>query len=280
MVLALFVFSNSQAQDKVRYTQQAPEIETMSAYIKSYNEGDWTKVKSLYAKDAVIIHNTSPKSAPDEFMMRLKNTVANFSTYKLTSEGEEERVVNDKGETWVNVWGDWKGTMKGTGEEISIPVHVTFQFKDGKIIKEYGYHDLSIFHAAFQNVNKIIVQGLYDDFAKGDIPNAMARLDEKAVWNEAEGNKYADGNPYIGSDAIIKGVFARLGADHEYFKLQDIQLTAMDGNKVLATLRYDAKWKNGKAYDAQAAHLWTLANGKVVAFQQYANTKLLADTEQ
>ncbi|MFD1614790.1 nuclear transport factor 2 family protein [Gelatiniphilus marinus] len=49
----------------------------------------------------------------------------------------------------------------------------------------------------------------------------------------------------------------------------------------MATLRYDAKNKaTGKAYNAQAAHLWAFNNGKVIAFQQYVDTKKLADAEQ
>lgn len=48
-------------------------------------------------------------------------------------------------------------------------------------------------------------------------------------------------------------------------------------HQVLATLRYQAKLKkNGKTIDAQAAHLWTLKDGKVIAFQQYVDTKKLA----
>ncbi|MFD0797971.1 nuclear transport factor 2 family protein [Maribacter chungangensis] len=56
----------------------------------------------------------------------------------------------------------------------------------------------------------------------------------------------------------------------------------MDNNMVLATLRYDAKVKEtGKSYNAQAAHLWTLDNaGKIIAFQQYVDTKKLAEAKQ
>lgn len=32
-------------------------------------------------------------------------------------------------------------------------------------------------------------------------------------WNEAESNSLADGNPYISPNAILEGVFARLGAN-------------------------------------------------------------------
>ena len=55
----------------------------------------------------------------------------------------------------------------------------------------------------------------------------------------------------------------------------------MFNNQVLATLRYQAKLKkNGKTIDAQAAHLWTLNNGKVTAFQQYVDTKQLSDASK
>ena len=128
------------------------------------------------------------------------------------------------------------------------------------------------------NENTAVINSLYKSFSTGDIPAVLAALDEKVVWMEAEGNAYADGNPYIGPDAVLNGVFARVGAEHEYFNLKDIELHEMSGDKVLATLRYDAKVKeNGKTFNAQVAHLWTLKDGKVIAFQQYVDTKKLAD---
>ena len=127
-----------------------------------------------------------------------------------------------------------------------------------------------------QNIN--IIDSMYKAFEKGDIPIVLGLLDDKVVWNEAEGNAMADGNPYVGPEAVLNGVFARLGEEHEYFNLKEIELHNMYNDKVLATLRYDAKRKsNGALYDAQVAHLWTMKNGKVAAFQQYVDTKQLAD---
>ncbi|WP_395042933.1 nuclear transport factor 2 family protein [Flavobacterium sp.] len=124
------------------------------------------------------------------------------------------------------------------------------------------------------------IETLYAAFEVGDIPSVLAGLDEKVIWNEAEGNKYADGNPYIGPQAVLNGVFARIGVDYEYFKLVNIELHEMSNNKVLASLRYQAKLKkNGATYDAQVAHFWTLNNGKAIAFQQYLDTKKVAEAE-
>lgn len=123
---------------------------------------------------------------------------------------------------------------------------------------------------------RTIIENMYNAFAEGNIPVVLESMDENIVWNEAEGNAYADGNPYKGPDAVLIGIFSRLGADWENFKLEDIQLHEMANNKVLATLRYHGKnIKTGSLIDAQAAHLWTIKDGKVIGFQQYVDTKQL-----
>lgn len=134
--------------------------------------------------------------------------------------------------------------------------------------------------ATQQNVQ--IIDSLYNAFSTGDIPTVLGLMNPQIQWNEAESNSLADGNPYNGPDAILEGVFARLGANHDYFGLQDVKTHNMSNNMVLATLRYDAKVKaTGKAYNAQAAHLWTLnEDGKIIAFQQYVDTKKLVDAEK
>lgn len=125
--------------------------------------------------------------------------------------------------------------------------------------------------------NKSVIEGLYKAFAVGDIPTVLGMMDSNIIWNEAEGNAYADGNPYKGPDAVLNGVFARIAEEHDYFNLKDIELHEMLNDNVLATLRYDGKRNNGNSYDAQVAHFWTLKDGKVVAFQQYVDTKKLHD---
>ncbi|MDW5290576.1 nuclear transport factor 2 family protein [Formosa sp. PL04] len=134
--------------------------------------------------------------------------------------------------------------------------------------------------ATEQNIQTI--NALYNGFSTGDMPTVLGLMDPKIEWNEAESNSLADSNPYIGPQAILEGVFARLGANHEHFGLQDVKNHGMQDNMILATMRYDAKVKEtGKTYNAQVAHLWTLNDeAKIIAFQQYADTKKIADAEQ
>ena len=137
----------------------------------------------------------------------------------------------------------------------------------------------SSFNMMAQKDNTAIINSVYESFGKGDIPSGLAVMDKDIIWNEAESNSLADGNPYIGPDAVLKGVFVRLGEMYQSFSLSDIKLHEMSNNQVLATLRYAITSKEGKDYEVQAAHHWTLKDGKIVQFQQYVDTKKLAETE-
>ena len=177
--------------------------------------------------------------------------------------------------------GDFFG-IPATGKTLNIDGVTLVKMKNGKILQEQDFMDNMIFMQQLgltsNPANVGIIDGLYKAFAVGDIPKVLGGMDATIIWNEAEGNKYADGNPYIGPQAVLNGVFARIGAEHEYFKLVDIQLHEMSNNQVLATLRYQAKLKkNGATYNAQAAHLWTLKDGKAIAFQQHLDTRKVAE---
>jgi hypothetical protein len=74
-----------------------------------------------------------------------------------------EQTLDDDGETWVNFWGLWKGTLKANGKEISIPVHLTAQFVDGKIVQEYGFWDMSVFMAEMQAIEAAAAEAEGDE---------------------------------------------------------------------------------------------------------------------
>lgn len=63
---------------------------------------------------------------------------------------------------------------------------------------------------------KTIIENMYKAFSVGDVPAVLSAMDDHIVWNEAEGNSYADGNPYKGPDAVLNGVFTRLGTEGEF----------------------------------------------------------------
>lgn len=121
--------------------------------------------------------------------------------------------------------------------------------------------------------NVKLIQNLYASFAQGDVPAVLQMFDPKIIWNEAENFPYADGNPYIGPQAVLEGVFARIGAEWEYWNITDQKYYEAHSGEIIVTGRYSAKNKmTGKELNVQFVHIWTLNDGLVTNFQQYADT--------
>lgn len=59
------------------------------------------------------------------------------------------------------------------------------------------------------------VRAAYDAFAKGDVPAVLGFLNPDVKWTEAEGFPY--GGTYVGPEAVLEGVFMRLGTEWEGF---------------------------------------------------------------
>jgi ketosteroid isomerase-like protein len=119
--------------------------------------------------------------------------------------------------------------------------------------------------------NVALVRGLYDRFAEGNIAALLAALSPQVIWNEAENFPYADRNPYRGPDAVGEGLFARIAADWELAVLPHEFLDA--GDTVVALGRFKGRLKaNGRALDAQFAHVFRVRDGRIVAFDEYADT--------
>lgn len=84
-----------------------------------------------------------------------KESLSNLSNRGFLEQDQEyEMVVTDKGDTWVNFWGDWEGTLKANGMKIKIPIHLSAQFKAGKIVLASGNWDSAPMVLALQEIER------------------------------------------------------------------------------------------------------------------------------
>ena len=120
--------------------------------------------------------------------------------------------------------------------------------------------------------NVALVRGIYDAFAGGDVPAVLGAMSPDIVWNEAENFPLADRNPYVGPDAVLQGVFARLGSDWDGFTVVPEEYLDA-GDTVVMLGRYRAACRaTGRPVDAQVAHVWRIEDGKAKGFQQLTDT--------
>src|SRR6056297_1230963 len=125
---------------------------------------------------------------------------------------------------------------------------------------------------------RAVVENVYTLFAAGDMEGFAALMAPDIVWNEAEGNPYADLNPYIGPEAIMSGLMSRLVSEWD-----DISVTphefVVEGDRVVVFGRYGETWKaTGQVLDIPFVHAWTVQDGRLVAFDQYTDTAALVAT--
>ncbi len=108
---------------------------------KNYN--DKTYDVSIYADTSKTFYNSKDKSlSPSETIAYHQANDAIYSSRGFLAEDQEyEMVETDDGETWVNCWLDWKGTLTANNKEVDIPIHLTYRFVEGKIVREVGMWD-------------------------------------------------------------------------------------------------------------------------------------------
>ncbi|CRK57832.1 Ketosteroid isomerase-related protein [Alloactinosynnema sp. L-07] len=116
------------------------------------------------------------------------------------------------------------------------------------------------------------VRSHYAASAAGDLPGMLAPLSAASTWTEAAGSAYA--GVYTGPDAVVAGVFARIGAEWTDFRagVDDF----VDGDTtVVAIGNYTATHTaTGKPLVVRFTHIWRVRDG-IVHFEQVADTALL-----
>ena len=124
---------------------------------------------------------------------------------------------------------------------------------------------------AAQGGNVPIVQTLYKDFGRGDMPAVLARLAPDVEWVQMS-VIYA--GTYQGGAAVVDAVFAPLAADWDGFTVTPHEFID-GGDQVVVLGEYRGTYKEtGKSLQAPFAHVWTLAGGQVTRFRQYTDTHL------
>lgn len=118
-----------------------------------------------------------------------------------------------------------------------------------------------------------IIRSHYRASDRGDIDGMLVDMHPQVRWTEAAGFPYA--GTYVGPEAVARGVFARIAQDWEGFGFHLEQLIAGD-DAVVATGRYRGTYrKTGRAMEVRTAHVWRLAEGRVIAFEQFTDTLLV-----
>lgn len=123
-------------------------------------------------------------------------------------------------------------------------------------------------------MNLEIVQRLYAAFAARDREIILEIFDPEIVWIQNEG--FPGGGTHMGAESVLKDVFAPFRVSWESWEA-DVSQWIEDGETVVALGEYRGVNKaTGKSMKAAFAHAYWIRDSRIVRFQQYTDTLMVA----
>jgi ketosteroid isomerase-like protein len=119
--------------------------------------------------------------------------------------------------------------------------------------------------------NVAVVRRAYENFKGGDIPALLGQMADDVDWRLPR----IENMPFSGRRSGRDGVadfFSELADAQEPLSFEPREFVAQ-GDKVVALGSY--RWrvrKNGREYDADWAHVFTVRDGKITAFHEYMDS--------
>ncbi len=121
-----------------------------------------------------------------------------------------------------------------------------------------------------------VVQDGYAAFGRGDIPGLLAMLDDNVEWKTPGTADLPTAGTRRGRAAV--GDFFRTIDELLVFEAFEPKSFLADGDRVVVfgIDRFKVKGGSGESLSEEWCHVFTIKNGKIVAFQEYIDTSALA----
>jgi uncharacterized protein len=119
--------------------------------------------------------------------------------------------------------------------------------------------------------NAVLVRGIYDNFARGDIAQVLAALDPAVEWVESDASFLPHRGTHTGPEAVASQVFGMVMAHFDEFAVLPRQIHDA-GDQIIVEGRATGTTKAGRKLDAPAAWVWTVRDGKAVRNVNYHDT--------
>ena len=127
--------------------------------------------------------------------------------------------------------------------------------------------------------NAAIVQRAYDNFKTGNIQGLLDLLSDDVTWQLPE----VENVPFTGrrtGRAAVGEFFALVGANQDVLRFEPRE-TVAQGEKVVSLGDYQWRVKaTNREFASDFAHVFTLRDGKIVAFKEYFDSAVAATAYQ
>lgn len=124
--------------------------------------------------------------------------------------------------------------------------------------------------------NVELISTMYANFVKGDVPAVLGAMAPDIHWAECKGMPFAKGDGIsIGPEAVLHEVFMQLGVYFDEFNIAVTDIIGSGDNVVMYGFYQGTNKATGHPFKANAAHIWTIKEGKVTKFFQAVDTAVI-----
>ena len=119
--------------------------------------------------------------------------------------------------------------------------------------------------------NTALVKQAYDNFKTGNIDGLLSLFADEITWELPEMEGVPFGGKREGLENVIE-FFATIGMTQEPLRFEPRDLIAQ-GDRVVSLGSYDWRVRaNGREFTSDFAHVFTIRDGKVIAFHEFMDT--------
>ncbi|CAI8327580.1 MAG: Uncharacterised protein [Flavobacterium sp. SCGC AAA160-P02] len=118
-------------------------------FMKAYTENDMESAKDIFSEDAVFSVNDTEMSV-DDMMAGFSSGHQYFDNISHNNVDTATMYYND-GSIYTNVWYDWSGNIKATGETLEARGYAWFKWENGKVVEAYNAFDPTAYNAVMNS---------------------------------------------------------------------------------------------------------------------------------
>lgn len=239
-------------------------------FLKAYVDNDMDSAKDVFANNADFYVNDTKMTIDDMITgFSLGHQFFNNIAHKNV---DMATMYYNNGSTYTNVWYDWSGEKKSSGETLNIKGYGWFKWENGKVIEAYNAFDPTSYNAV---MNTQVADD--DQIIKSVVESSKTFQNAYITNNYTEAKKYLSDNFQTsiynssGQPLVIqsKEEIENSGGGWDFGRFDMSNFTVSFSNgKLAAVVTFDAVGtidfdKGGKdvPYSTRASQLWTNEDG-------------------
>ncbi|MGB0367326.1 MAG: DUF4440 domain-containing protein [Flavobacteriaceae bacterium] len=239
-------------------------------FMKAYVDNDMASAKDIFANDADFYINDTKLTIDDmiagfsvghQFFNNISHNNVDMATMYYNNES-----------IYTNIWYDWSGEIKSSGEKLNLKGYGWFKWENGKVVEAYNAFDPTAYNAA---MNRQVSD--YDQSVKSLVESAKAFQNAYITNNYAVTKNYLSDNFQTsiynssGQPLVIqsKDEIENSGAGWNFgrFDMANFNVSFSKGKKAavvtfdaVGTINFD-KGKKNVPYSTRASQMWTNEDG-------------------